>query len=198
MKPHRLSIFASGSGTNAEQIIRYFDNHRSIEVAEVLTNNPHALVLQRAQRLGMPARIFSRSEFVHPDFVQQRIENRITHVVLAGFLWLVPQHLLAQFPHRIINIHPSLLPKFGGKGMYGLRVHEAVRQSGESQTGITIHEVSERYDEGRILFQAACAVLPADTAEQIAARVHALEYTHYPRIIEHWVLGEPGGSVDTV
>jgi phosphoribosylglycinamide formyltransferase-1 len=194
MKPYRLAIFASGNGTNAEQIIRYFAGHPSIGVAVVAGNKAQAPVMERARRLDIPTAAFSKSEFYSDAFVQQQKANGITHIVLAGFLWLVPEGLLQAFPHRIINIHPSLLPRFGGKGMYGMRVHEAVKQSGESQTGITIHEVTGRYDEGPVILQAQCPVFPTDTPDQIAGRVHALEHEHYPRAIERWVLNSPAAA----
>lgn len=193
MKPNRLAIFASGNGTNAEQIILHFKDHPAIEVAWVASNKADAFVLERARRLGIAAHTFTRTAFYSDEFVRQQQTGGITHIVLAGFLWLLPSALLQAFPRRIINLHPSLLPKFGGKGMYGMRVHEAVRQSGESQTGITIHEVTERYDEGPVLLQAPCPVFATDTADQIAQRVHALEHALYPRTIEQWVLGLPIG-----
>jgi phosphoribosylglycinamide formyltransferase-1 len=190
MKPYRLALFASGNGTNAEAIIRYFQNHPRVEVRLVLSNNPEALALQRARNLQVPSHVFTRAQFHDPAFAKQLHEAHITHIVLAGFMWLIPAQLVQAFPQRIINIHPALLPKFGGKGMYGMRVHQAVREAGETETGITIHEVNEHYDEGTVLFQARCAVAPTDTAEQIARKVHALEHDHFPPIIERWVSGQ--------
>jgi phosphoribosylglycinamide formyltransferase-1 len=195
MKPHRLAIFASGNGTNAEAIIRHFQNHPSVVVQQVLSNNPQAYVLQRAKNHQIATRVFTRTEFRDPIFAQELVGSGITHLVLAGFLWLVPSFLVQAFSHRILNIHPALLPKFGGKGMYGMHVHEAVRHAGETETGITIHEVNEKYDEGAVLFQARCPVAPTDTAEQIAAKVHALEYLHFPIIIEQWATGQLSESI---
>jgi phosphoribosylglycinamide formyltransferase 1 len=190
--PHyRLAILASGSGSNAEAICRYFQNHPSIRVALILSNNATAGVLQYANTYSITAYTFTKEEIAaNGKVVDWLKEHQITHLVLAGFLWLVPQHLVQQYPGKIINIHPALLPKFGGKGMYGIRVHEAVKQAGETQTGLTIHEVNERYDEGVYLFQARCPISAADTASTIAARVLALEHQHYPSIIEQWVLGK--------
>lgn len=187
--PHQLAIFASGSGTNAEEIFRYFRQHDSISVVLLLSNNPQAYALERAGKYDIPSKVFSRSQFRESlEVLEWLKENKITHIVLAGFMWLVPDYLIRAFPGRIINIHPALLPKFGGKGMYGMHVHEAVKAAGEKETGVTIHEVNERYDEGRILFQARCEVTPSDTPEQIAQKVHALEYAHYPAVIEKWIL----------
>jgi phosphoribosylglycinamide formyltransferase-1 len=189
---YRLAIFASGSGTNAEEIFKYFHRHPSIQVGLVLSNNPEAFVLRRATQHGIPSMVFDRTEFREGNVILQQLKHQgITHLVLAGFLWLVPPYLIESFPHRIINIHPALLPKFGGKGMYGMRVHEAVKLAGEKETGITIHSIDEKYDEGDILFQASCAVNPTDTPEDIRKKVQALEYQHYPTVIEKWVLEKP-------
>lgn len=185
----RIAIFASGSGTNAEEIIKYFKDHRRITVALVLTNNSNAFVLERAKKFKIPTKVFSREEFgsITVSYLQ---EHQITHIVLAGFLWLIPTSLVTSYPDRIINIHPALLPKFGGKGMYGMKVHELVRSQNETETGITIHLVNDKYDEGRILYQGRCAVTSDDTAQQIAHKVHLLEYACYPRVIEKWILDE--------
>lgn len=191
MKPYQLAIFASGSGTNAEAIIRYFQEHPTVAVRAIFSNNPEAFALRRAETFQLEARVFNRQQFLEPAFGEHLAAEGFTHLVLAGFLWLLPPTLLRVFPHHIVNIHPSLLPKFGGQGMYGMRVHEAVRKSGDSQTGITIHEVNEQYDAGKILFQARCAVLPGDQPEDIARRVHTLEHRYYPRVIEQWVLQVP-------
>lgn len=187
----RLAIFASGNGSNAEAIIRYFEHHPAIQVSLVLTNNPKAFVLERAQRLNVQSRIFTREEFaVKTTVIDFLRSERITHIVLAGFLWLIPENLVREYSDRIINIHPSLLPKFGGHGMYGMKVHEAVRNSGEAETGITIHLVNNRYDEGRILFQKSCAVEKNHTPQEIAACVQQLEYENYPVVIEKWILSQ--------
>jgi phosphoribosylglycinamide formyltransferase-1 len=189
-KAVRLAVFLSGSGTNAEKIFSYFQNHPTIEVGLVLSNNSQAFGLTRAAKFNIPVRIFDKQQFRESEEVINWLKDeRITHIVLAGFLWLIPENLIAAFPHRIINIHPALLPKFGGKGMYGAKVHEAVKASGEMQTGITIHEVDEHYDEGKVLFQAKCELQPADTPQQIAAKVQQLEHAHYPAVIEDWVKG---------
>ena len=185
--PVRLAILASGNGTNAEAIMRYFQRHEKIRVALLLSNNPEAFALKRATKFTIPTRVFNREQFKGQEIVRWLKEEGVTHVVLAGFLWLVPPSLLHAFPNKIINIHPSLLPKHGGKGMYGDRVHEAVKDSGDKKSGITIHLVNENFDEGRIIFQAECPVEPADTPQSIAAKVHALEHLHYPRVLEEWV-----------
>jgi phosphoribosylglycinamide formyltransferase-1 len=188
MSKFRICIFASGSGTNAEAIIKYFQHHPFIEIELVLTNNPAAAVLEKAKKASVKSRVFNKSQFSESDEIVQLLQaHGITHLVLAGFLLLIPKNLVATYPNKIVNIHPALLPKFGGKGMYGLKVHEAVKASGEKETGITIHEVNENYDEGKILFQASCEVLPSDTPQQIAAKVQSLEHENYPRVIEQWL-----------
>jgi len=185
--PARLALFASGSGSNAEVIIRQFKNHPQIEVALVLTNNATAGVIERAQKLDVKTTFFTREQFRESEPILQLLRQyEITHIVLAGFLLQIPTSLIQEYPSRIINIHPSLLPKFGGKGMYGMKVHEAVKGSGETETGITIHEVNEHYDDGRVLFQATCKVQETDTPEQIARNVQALEHQHFPLVIEKW------------
>ncbi len=189
IKKVNLAIFASGNGTNAEAIMDHFKDDLTISVALVLSNNPNAGVLARAHRFGVPTIVFNREQF-HGDVIVDKLKNiHVTHVVLAGFLWLVPENIIRAFSHRIINIHPSLLPKFGGKGMYGEYVHQAVVAAREMQTGITIHEVDTRFDEGKIIFQASCPVAPTDSAATIAAKVHALEYAHFPRVIAQWASG---------
>jgi phosphoribosylglycinamide formyltransferase-1 len=186
----RIAIFASGSGSNAEEIIKYFHHHPSIKVVLVLSNNPKALVLERAKKFNIPIKVFNREEFT-TTLVDVLKGNDITHIVLAGFLWLVPQDILKAYPNRIINIHPALLPKFGGHGMFGMKIHELVRKLNETETGITIHLVTEKYDEGQILYQGKCEVKSEDTPEQIAHKVHQLEYACYPKIIEKWILNGP-------
>lgn len=186
---HRIAIFASGSGTNAEEIFKYFQNHDAIEVGALLSNNVNAFALKRADTYRVPTFVFTGKQFRKTDVVLNWLQvMNITHIVLAGFMMLVPEFLLFAYPNRIINIHPALLPKFGGKGMYGMHVHEAVKEAGETETGITIHLVNERYDEGKILIQARCPVNPDDTPESIAQKVHQLEYAHYPIAIENWIL----------
>jgi phosphoribosylglycinamide formyltransferase-1 len=188
LKQARLAVFISGSGSNAEEIFLHFRNHPSIKVEMVLSNNPDAYGLERARKFSIPSRVFTREQFRESGEVLQWLQDAgITHIVLAGFLWLVPLYLIKSFPHRIINIHPALLPKFGGKGMYGMKVHEAVKASADTQSGITIHEVDEKYDEGRTLFQAFCEIDPLNTPGEIAEKVQQLEHLHYPSVIEKWV-----------
>jgi phosphoribosylglycinamide formyltransferase 1 len=187
-KGARLVILASGSGTNAEAIFNYFRNHPRIEIVLLVCNNPEAQVLKRTQKFGIPARVVDRNEFNDKTFMLDLLRSeKATHLVLAGFLWLIPTYLIHAFSGRIVNIHPALLPKFGGKGMYGMRVHEAVKNAGDMQTGITIHLVNEKYDEGKVLFQATCAVTNDDSPEQIATKVHRLEHESYPKVIEDWI-----------
>lgn len=186
----RIAIFASGSGTNAEQIMLHFQQHNQIEVVLALTNKKNAFVLERAKKFNVPSKIFNRNQFQESgEVLNWLLEKKVTHLVLAGFMWLMPDSIIQAYPNKIINIHPALLPKFGGKGMYGHHVHEAVKTAGEKETGITIHLVNEKYDEGKILFQATCAIETGDMPDQIAEKVHTLEYLHYPPQIEKWVLG---------
>lgn len=180
-----IALFASGSGTNAENITGYFSKSESVNVAVVFSNNRNAGVHARVNRLGIPSFVFSRDEFVEGVPVLAKLmEYEVDFIVLAGFMNKVSDVLLKAFPGKIVNIHPALLPKYGGKGMYGMHVHEAVVAAGETESGITIHHVSENYDEGSIIFQAKCPLLPTDTPESVATKVHALEYAHYPRVIE--------------
>ncbi len=184
----KIALFASGSGTNAENIAKYFAASSEVEISAVLCNNPYAFVLKRAEKLGIPSFVFSKNDFYDTDKVLRFLKDkRVDLIVLAGFLWLIPDDLIRHFPNRIVNIHPALLPKFGGKGMYGSRVHEAVIANGETETGITIHLVNEKYDEGKIVFQAKCEVTKEDTAETVASKVHELEYKYFPKVIEEIV-----------
>jgi phosphoribosylglycinamide formyltransferase-1 len=186
----KLAIFASGSGTNAEEIFKYFKHHASIEVVLLLSNNPEAYALQRATNYGIETKIFNRLEFKESTLVLEWLQEReVTHVVLAGFLWLIPVYLIEAYPDRIINIHPALLPKYGGKGMYGMKVHEAVHLAKDVETGITIHLVNDQYDSGEIIFQGRCPIPPDASPDDIAKSVHQLEYKYYPAMIEKWVLG---------
>ena len=179
-----IIIFASGSGTNAENIINYFSNGEKAKVTLVLSNKPQAFVLERAKRLSVETYFFDRHKFYDTEEVLSMVREKCPDlIVLAGFLWLVPKMFTDAYRNRIINIHPALLPDFGGKGMYGEKVHNAVISEGRKESGITIHYVNEVYDSGDIIFQAKCEVLPGDTAETLAQRVHALEYEHYPRVI---------------
>ena len=180
-----IAIFASGSGSNAENIIRYFQENDLIRVALVLSNRSDAYVLERAHRLQVPSEVFLKEDWVSGEQILALLhEYHIDFIVLAGFLVRVPERLLHAYPDKIINIHPALLPKFGGKGMYGDRVHEAVVAAGEKESGITIHYINEHYDEGNTIFQATCPVLSTDSPDDVAKKVHALEYEHFPQIIE--------------
>ncbi|MDE5988095.1 MAG: phosphoribosylglycinamide formyltransferase [Duncaniella sp.] len=181
----RIAVFASGNGSNAENIIRYFrEADRGAEVALVVTNKAEAGVIGRAGRLGVDCRIMTPAEIRDPEIMLPLLESYgVDLIVLAGFLLMVPQFLIARYPDRIINIHPALLPKFGGKGMYGRHVHEAVVAAGECETGITVHFVSEKYDEGRIIAQVRTDLSPADTPADVEAKIHRLEQENFPRII---------------
>jgi phosphoribosylglycinamide formyltransferase 1 len=188
MKSSRIAIFASGSGSNAEEIMKHFQNHPFAEVVLLLSNNPQAYALERARKFNIPTRVFDKQQWRESEIVLDWLkEKQVTHVVLAGFLWLIPAYLIKAFPIQIINIHPSLLPRHGGKGMYGMKVHEAVRAANDIESGITIHAVNEHYDEGEIILQAKCLIDPADTPEDIANKIHKLEYEHYPKTIEQWL-----------
>lgn len=187
--PASLIIFASGNGSNAEAIIRYFAANGKAVVKLLVCNNPQAGVLQIAQRYGIHTILVDKTSFLAPEFITQLQSVEPDLLILAGFLWKVPSNVIAAFPGRIINIHPALLPKFGGKGMYGKKVHEAVLQSGEQESGITIHYVNDHYDEGGRILQACCSVLAGDTAETVAAKVARLEHAFYPKTIEY-LLGE--------
>ncbi|WP_029904823.1 phosphoribosylglycinamide formyltransferase [Prevotella sp. 10(H)] len=181
----RIAIFASGSGTNAENIIRYFQNSKSASVVLVVSNKEDAYVHHRAKDLGVESVTFSKSDFCNTDKVPEYLlQKGIDFIVLAGFLLKVPANLLHVYPDKIINIHPALLPKHGGKGMYGDNVHKAVIDAKDSESGITIHYVNENYDEGAVIFQAKCPVLPTDTYEDVAKKVHTLEYKHFPAVID--------------
>lgn len=179
-----IAIFASGNGTNAENIIRYFQGSEWVNVALVVANRENAFVLERARSLNVPFVYMGKAEWTDGATVLSLLKERgIDFVVLAGFLARVPDCILHAYPDKIINIHPSLLPKFGGKGMYGDRVHEAVVAAGEKESGITIHYLNEHFDEGEIIVQYKCPVLPQDTAADVAEKVHALEYEYYPQVI---------------
>lgn len=180
----RLAIFASGSGTNAENIINYFRNSDVISVEILCTNNKNAQVIERAKKLNVPVKYFSRVDLYESNELTNFLTEKVDYIVLAGFLWLIPKQLIDRFPHKIINIHPALLPKFGGKGMYGMKVHQAVIDNQEKETGITIHFVDEKYDEGAIIFQQSIPVEKGDTPETIAHKIHQLEYQYFPKVIE--------------
>lgn len=187
----RIALFVSGSGTNAENIACYFSGNEEISIPLIISNKRDAYVHERASRLAIPSFTFSKTEFDEGLSVIDLLSSyQIDYIVLAGFLLKVSQPLLDAYPGRIINIHPALLPKFGGKGMYGDRVHQAVVEAGDTKSGITIHYIDQNYDEGDIIFQATCEVLPDDTPEEVAQKVHALEYAYFPRVIEAVVKGE--------
>ncbi len=180
----RILVFASGSGTNAENIIKYFQEKGGASVVAVLTNKRDARVIDRCNTLKVNALYFNRTAFNDQDCLLGILHSlKPDLIVLAGFLWKIPPAMVQEFSGKIINIHPALLPKYGGKGMYGSRVHQAVLENGETESGITIHYVNEAYDEGAIIFQERTSIAPGDTAEQIAEKVHALEYEHYPKVI---------------
>lgn len=190
--PFKIAIFASGAGSNAEQIINHFKNSSGAQVALVACNKPEAGVLHIAAREGVPALIIEKERFFRGDgYVPQLQAAGIDWIVLAGFLWKVPQSLINAYRGKIINIHPALLPKYGGKGMYGSFVHQAVIESAEPQSGITIHYVDEHYDNGDIIFQAHCPVHKDDTPHTLAQRIHGLEHQHYPMVIEQLLSGKP-------
>lgn len=183
-----LAIFASGSGTNAENLIKYFGNSEYARVSLILCNNPDAFVIKRAKTHKVPVLVFNRDDFYKSDNVINALaENNIDLLILAGFLWLVPSNILSKFPGSIINIHPALLPNYGGKGMYGNRVHKAVIENADEESGITIHLIDEEFDQGQILFQIKCPVKPKDTYETLASRIHELEYKYFPKVIEEFV-----------
>lgn len=182
----RIVLFASGSGTNAENIIRYFQDKGTAEIVAVLTNKRDAAVIDRCNKLNTAALFFNRSAFKQEGFLLEILKSmRPDLIVLAGFLWKIPSSLVAAYPDKIVNIHPALLPKYGGKGMYGKKVHETVLANRESETGITIHYVNEVYDDGTIIFQESTAIGPGDSLETVMAKVHELEYRFYPQVIEN-------------
>lgn len=185
MTKKRIAIFASGSGSNAEKIAEYFTNHPTIEVSLILSNNPQAGVIARARKFQIPVVLFDRKTFYETNKITELLQNQhIDLIVLAGFMMLIPEEMVKAFPQKMVNIHPALLPKYGGKGMYGHFVHEAVVAAHETESGITIHFVNEHYDEGAIIFQASCPVVSADTPEDVAQKVQVLEHKHYPAVIE--------------
>ena len=183
-----IAIFASGAGSNAENIIRYFSTKENVKVTLVLSNNRDALVLKRAEKLNVRTIFFERADFYKSETILEALQkNEIEFIVLAGFLWLVPDNIINEYNGRIVNIHPALLPAYGGKGMYGNAVHKAVIENREKESGITIHVVNNVYDSGEIIFQAKCTVEPYDDYESLANKVHSLEYEHFPRVIEEYI-----------
>jgi phosphoribosylglycinamide formyltransferase-1 len=184
-----IAIFASGSGTNAENIIKYFSNRNTAKVALILSNKQEAYVLKRAAQHSIPSNFFDRKDFYESEKVLGYLQSYdIDFIVLAGFLWLVPLNIIEKYDKRVINIHPALLPKYGGKGMYGDAVHQAVVANNEKESGITIHYVNQVYDNGDIIFQAKCEIEPGETAGSVAWKVHSLEYLYFPEIIEKLIL----------
>jgi len=187
MNVKKIALFASGSGTNAENIISYFADSKNIKVDSLWSNKRDAFALKRAEKWGVPTFIFNRRQFYETNEIVDELQRRgIDLIVLAGFLWLVPENILRKF--TLINIHPALLPKYGGKGMYGMHVHRAVIENGDKESGISIHLVDPEYDQGKLLFQARCPVCPGDTPEDVATRVHQLEYQHFPALIEKFLM----------
>lgn len=187
-EPIRLAILGSGNGTNAQQISEYFADRTDVEVCCIIYNKRDAYIAQRAKNLGIEARYFGRKDFYETSAVLDYLhEKKADWVILAGFLWLVPENMLDAYPNRIINIHPALLPNYGGKGMYGHHVHEAVVAAHEKESGITIHIVDHNYDRGTTLFQARCSVSPNDTPDTLAAKIHLLEKEHFPRVIDETI-----------
>jgi len=189
MKTKKIALFASGSGTNAEKIMQYFEAHEQIEVSMLLSNKTKAGALARAEKFEVATKIFDRPTFYETNKIITLLqEKEIDLIVLAGFLWLIPAQLVKAFPNKIINIHPALLPNYGGKGMYGANVHEAVISNKEKESGITIHYVNEQYDEGEFIFQASCEISPSDTPTDLAKKVQKLEHEHFPKVIENVLL----------
>ncbi len=179
-----LVLFASGSGTNVENIINFFHDKSEVTISTVLTNKRDAKVIDRCNRLGISCLTFNKTAFVTDDIVLNLVKDiNPDFIVLAGFLWKIPEKFISAFPNRIVNIHPALLPNYGGKGMYGMNVHRAVCENKESETGITIHYVNENYDEGAVIFQAKTALLTSDTPDDIAKKIHLLEQKHFPSVI---------------
>ena len=179
-----IALFASGSGSNVENIIRYFRDDTNLNFSFIISNKQDAFVHERAKKLQVPSFFYKKDSFENGEVLAFLLENKIDFIILAGFLLKIPINILQAYPNKIINIHPALLPKFGGKGMYGSHVHEAVVANKETESGITIHYVNEDYDEGQIIFQAKCEVLPTDTSKDVAAKVHELEYRYFPEVIK--------------
>ena len=184
----RIVIFASGSGSNAENVIKFFNHTKTARVTNVLCNNERAKVFDRCERLDIATTLIDKEVFEKQDTVLHFLQQEADIIVLAGFLWKIPQKIVAAFPNKIINIHPALLPKYGGKGMYGMNVHKAVKKNNEVETGITIHYINENYDEGAIIFQEKTAISKDDTPEMIAEKIHLLEQRFLPRVIEDVIL----------
>lgn len=184
-----LCIYASGKGSNAQAIINYFSGNNKIKVALIVTNNPKAGVIDIAKKEQIPYIVINREDFTNNRYLQRLKEHGIDWIILAGFLWKIPAGLIKEYPGRIINIHPALLPSYGGKGMYGMHVHEAVINNGEPKSGITIHYVNEKYDDGKIIFQKEVVITPDDTPDSLAEKIHHLEHENFARVIEGEVMG---------
>ncbi|WMJ71698.1 phosphoribosylglycinamide formyltransferase [Cytophagaceae bacterium ABcell3] len=183
-----IAVFCSGSGSNAQKIFEYFRDRKDVNIVATMCNKKDAYALERAKKFNIPTRVFNKEEFAHSDVIVNELKALKTDwVILAGFLWLIPDRLLEAFPGKIINIHPALLPAYGGKGMYGMYVHQAVLDAKEKQTGITVHYINENYDEGEIIFQAACDIGDCYSPEMVAKKVQSLEHQHYPRIIDELI-----------
>lgn len=183
-KTINLALFASGNGSNVENIVQYFANNDKVNVKLILTNNPKAGVIERMKKYNLPVTIFNKAEFYSMDLIVDLLrQSSIDYIILAGFLWLIPEKIIDAYENKILNIHPALLPAYGGRGMYGHYVHQKVIENGETKTGITIHIVDKEYDRGKIIFQAICPVYQYDTVESIADKVHRLEYQYFPQAI---------------
>lgn len=186
-----IVIFASGNGSNAENLVTSFKNEPGIRVKAIFCNNPGAYVIERAQRLSLPCILFDRGTFKTPDFLNELKKFHTDFIILAGFLWKIPHYLIEHFPDRIINIHPALLPGYGGKGMYGVFVHQSVIANKEKETGISIHLVNGNYDEGRIIFQHSIPIPAEITPEELADKIHALEYQFFPKVVLEYIRENP-------
>ncbi|MBQ0113415.1 MAG: phosphoribosylglycinamide formyltransferase [Bacteroidales bacterium] len=186
-----IALFASGNGTNVQQIAEYFQGSKEVKVDCVVVNKKNIYVIERAKNLNIPCFYFNREDFYESNKVLNLMQERkIDYIILAGFLWLIPTNLLQAYNNKIVNIHPALLPKYGGKGMYGHHVHEAVVANKETESGITIHYANEKYDSGDIIFQARCVVEEKDSADDVAAKIHLLEKEYYPKVVESVVTGK--------
>jgi len=187
----RIVLFASGSGTNVENIIHYFQDNPKVTITSVLTNKRDAEVLDKCNKMNISTLCFNKYAFYKSDCVLNVLKSQLPDlIILAGFLWKIPEKITRNYPDKIINIHPALLPKYGGKGMYGRQVHKAVKENNEPETGITIHYVNENYDEGAIISQVTTKISPEDSEESIAEKVHTLEYEYFPKVIEQLLFEE--------
>ena len=186
----RIVLFASGSGTNAENIIKYFNSTQTAKVVKVLCNNKNAFIFERCKKLKIDCLLFNKNDFYSSENILSFLKKEADFIILAGFLWKIPEKIISEFPDSIINIHPALLPKYGGKGMYGMHVHRAVKENKESETGITIHYVNANYDEGAIIFQAKAVLSEEDIPESIAEKIHILEQKYFPKVIEDVILSK--------